>query len=111
MDNLVKHYALGHSKLDELLLDDDLVEKKRKEHAKKPKRLSFFDYSKEEMVGYLFYSLDKNGHVKRHGCNLNMADMHCILERLYLIRVPSLVYRQGKFKSPFRQDGAIEIYN
>ena len=41
MDNLVKHYALGHSKLDELLLDDDLVEKKRKEHAKKPKRLSF----------------------------------------------------------------------
>ena len=41
MDNLVKHYALGHSKLDEYLLDEDLVEKKRKEHAKKPKRLSF----------------------------------------------------------------------
>ena len=32
MDNLVKHYALGHSKLDEYLLDEDLVEKKRKEH-------------------------------------------------------------------------------
>merc|ERR1712223_1454567 len=41
MDNLVKHYALGHSKLDELLLDEKLVTKKRKEHAKKPKRLSF----------------------------------------------------------------------
>ena len=41
MDNLVKHYALGHSKLDEYLLDEELVERKREEHAKKPKRLSF----------------------------------------------------------------------
>jgi hypothetical protein len=41
MDNLVKHYALGHSKLDELLLDTQLVHEKRAEHAKKPKRMSF----------------------------------------------------------------------
>ena len=41
MDNLVKHYALGHSKLDELLANEDLVKLKQKEYAKKPKRLSF----------------------------------------------------------------------
>ena len=41
MDNLVKHYALGHSKLDELLKDKSLIERKRDEQAKKPKRLSF----------------------------------------------------------------------
>jgi hypothetical protein len=41
LDNLVKHYALGHSKLDELLQDEELIQRKREEHAKKPKRLSF----------------------------------------------------------------------
>ena len=41
LDNLVKHYALGHSKLDELLQDDELVEYKRAREAKKPKRMSF----------------------------------------------------------------------
>lgn len=41
MENLVKHYALGHSKLDEFLLDEELVQQKRDLAAKKPKRLSF----------------------------------------------------------------------
>ena len=41
LDNLVKHYALGHSKLDELLQDEELVEYKKAKEAKKPKRLSF----------------------------------------------------------------------
>ena len=40
MDNLVKHCPLGHSKLDEYLLDDDLVKRKREEHAKEPKRFN-----------------------------------------------------------------------
>ncbi len=41
LDNLVKHYALGHSKLDEYLQDEDLVAAKREIAMKKPKRLSF----------------------------------------------------------------------
>ena len=36
----LKHYALGHSKLDELLMDDELVARKRELHQQKPKRLS-----------------------------------------------------------------------
>ena len=44
LDNLVKHYALGHSKLDELLQDEDLVEYKKAREAKKPKRMSFGPY-------------------------------------------------------------------
>lgn len=31
-DNLVKHLALGHSKLDEFLMDDALVAAKRKQY-------------------------------------------------------------------------------
>lgn len=30
-DNLVKHIALGHSKLDEFLMDEDLVARKRQQ--------------------------------------------------------------------------------
>ncbi len=41
LDNLVKHYALGHSKLDELLQDEALVQSKREREIKKPKRMSF----------------------------------------------------------------------
>lgn len=41
LDNLVKHYALGHSKLDELLQDEDLIEAKKQKEANKPKRMSF----------------------------------------------------------------------
>ena len=41
LDNLVKHYALGHSKLDELLQDEELMNRKKEVEAKKPKRLSF----------------------------------------------------------------------
>ena len=40
MDNLVKHNAYGHSKLDEYILDDNLIKRKREEHAKKPKRFN-----------------------------------------------------------------------
>ena len=36
----LKHYALGHSKLDELLQDEELVARKREIHQQKPKRLS-----------------------------------------------------------------------
>lgn len=36
----LKHYALGHSKLDELLQDEELIAKKREIHQQKPKRLS-----------------------------------------------------------------------
>ena len=32
---------ISYSKLDEYLLDEDLIKRKREEHAKKPKRLSF----------------------------------------------------------------------
>ena len=40
-DNLVMHYALGHSKLDEFLQDGELVKYKKAIEAKKPKRMSF----------------------------------------------------------------------
>ena len=39
--NLLKHYALGHSMLDEYLQDQELVEKKRDQFLKKPKKMSF----------------------------------------------------------------------
>ena len=41
LDNLCKHYALGHSKLDELLQDEELIKQKKEMEAKKPKKLSF----------------------------------------------------------------------
>ncbi len=40
MDNLVKHVALGHSQLDELLQDSKLVKEKRAKALAKPKRVS-----------------------------------------------------------------------
>ena len=40
MDNLVKHVALGHSKLDELLQDHDLVNEKRSRIMAKPRRIA-----------------------------------------------------------------------
>jgi len=36
----VKHVALGHSKLDELLLNDELVQAKREFAKSKPKKIS-----------------------------------------------------------------------
>ena len=36
----VKHIALGHSKLDELLLNEELVEAKRAMARAKPKKLN-----------------------------------------------------------------------
>ena len=39
--NLVMHYALGHSKLDDLLQDAELVKSKKALEANKPKRMSF----------------------------------------------------------------------
>ena len=39
--NLLKHYALGHSKLDEYLQDQELCQRKREEHQKKPKKMSY----------------------------------------------------------------------
>ena len=39
--NLLKHYALGHSMLDEYLQDQELVERKRDQFQKKPKKMSF----------------------------------------------------------------------
>jgi len=41
LDNLVKHYALGHSKLDELLQDEQLLQEKRAKAKKKPKRMTW----------------------------------------------------------------------
>ena len=38
--NLVMHYALGHSKLDDLLQDAELVKSKKALEAKKPKRMA-----------------------------------------------------------------------
>ena len=35
MDNLVKHLALGHSKLDEFLMDEELVASKRMQYFNK----------------------------------------------------------------------------
>ena len=40
MDNLVKHVALGHSKLDELLQNEDLVMEKRAKALAKPRRVA-----------------------------------------------------------------------
>ena len=40
LDNMVKHCALGHSKLDELLQDQDLVNEKRSKAMAKPRRIS-----------------------------------------------------------------------
>ena len=37
-DKVVKHIALGHSKLDEMLQDEDLVQRKRALQSSKPKR-------------------------------------------------------------------------
>ena len=39
LDNLVKHVALGHSKLDELLLNEQLVSEKREQALNKPKKI------------------------------------------------------------------------
>ena len=39
LDNLVKHVALGHSKLDELLTNEDLVAQKREQAFNKPKKI------------------------------------------------------------------------
>ena len=38
-DKMAKHLALGHSKLDELLMNEDLVQAKRVEALNKPKKL------------------------------------------------------------------------
>ena len=40
MENLVKHVALGHSKLDEFLADTELVAAKRARAMSKPKKVS-----------------------------------------------------------------------
>ncbi len=40
LDNLVKHLALGHSKLDELLQNEELVAAKRAKAMSKPKKVS-----------------------------------------------------------------------
>ena len=40
VDNLVKHIALGHSKLDEFLMDEELVSRKRDQILSKQKRVS-----------------------------------------------------------------------
>ena len=37
-DKVVKHIALGHSKLDEMLQDEELVQRKRALQSSKPKR-------------------------------------------------------------------------
>ena len=39
MENLVKHVALGHSKLDEFLADTELVAAKRARAMSKPKKV------------------------------------------------------------------------
>ena len=39
LDNLVKHVALGHSKLDELLANEVLVNEKREQALNKPKKI------------------------------------------------------------------------
>ena len=38
MDNLVKHLALGHSKLDEFLMDEELVASKRMQYFNSGKK-------------------------------------------------------------------------
>ena len=40
VDNLVKHLALGHSKLDELLLNEELVAAKKELAKAKPKKVA-----------------------------------------------------------------------
>jgi len=39
-NNQVKHIALGHSKLDELLLNDELVQAKKAQAKSKPRKIS-----------------------------------------------------------------------
>ena len=39
-DNLVKHIALGHSKLDEFLKDEDLVQQKRAKAMATPRKVN-----------------------------------------------------------------------
>ena len=61
MDHLVKHYALGHSRLDEYLLDDKLMEHKRAKAPNKPKRM---DFGKDcPICGQV---LCDRGHIARH---------------------------------------------
>ena len=43
MENMCKHLALFHCKLDELLLDEELLKTKRMKYANKPKRVSIGD--------------------------------------------------------------------
>ena len=62
VDNLIKHYALGHSKLDEFLQDKELCEQKRQEFAQKPKRDPRASFAECPICG------EKGGrsHVTRH---------------------------------------------
>jgi hypothetical protein len=40
LDNLAKHFALGHSRLDALLQDEELVAQKREIYINKPKKVN-----------------------------------------------------------------------
>lgn len=73
LDNLVKHYALGHCKLDEFLQDEELVKQKRSIAKKKPKRISF---GKDcPICGQTGRDRD---HVARHFMNELMEVVHAL---------------------------------
>ena len=50
------------------------------------------------MVGYHYYSLDKNGQIHGHGWNLNKADIECI----YGSRKPKVLFLVVR---PLREGG------
>ena len=50
LEKMAKHVALGHSKLDELLQDQDLVSEKQKIAAMKPKKMLSQHYSQQIIV-------------------------------------------------------------
>ena len=50
LEKMAKHVALGHSKLDELLQDQDLVYEKQRIAAMKPKKISSQHYSPQQII-------------------------------------------------------------
>ena len=50
LEKMAKHVALGHSKLDELLQDEDLVREKQKIAAMKPKKIVSNHYQQQIIV-------------------------------------------------------------
>ena len=64
VDNLVKHIALGHSKLDELMQDEELVAQKRQLAMSKPKKVNLGPEC--PICGLKFQKAQNRDHVSWH---------------------------------------------